>query len=197
MKNRLFTGLVGGSLFLASAVPVLAVDVYVIGNGKGSTNEVTVVSSCTQTVSQSSETSAEVQLYVAGNSGYNNASGNTGADVKIKTGDVVNKVDVGIYGGGNFAKVPDCCCGGESEGAVKIKENGKNSENTVEVTAESVSETEQDSQTGAGIAGEILGNSGENKAKYNTGKYADIKVKTGKVKNKVSVKVKGGSNVLF
>lgn len=197
MKNILFTGLVSGSLFLASAVPVLAVDVYVTGNGKGSTNEVTVDSSCAQTVSQSSETKAEVLLYVAGNSGYNDASGNTGADVKIKTGDVINEVKIGVYGGGNFAKVPDCCCGDESEGVVKVKENGKDSENTVEVTAESVFETEQDTQTSAGITAEILGNSGKNRAKYNTGKYSDVKIKTGAVKNKVSVKVKGGSNILF
>lgn len=197
MKRKIFSVIAGGSLFLVSIVPALAVEVQVVGNGKGSTNEVTVESSCVHTVSQSSETTGEIELLAAGNSGYNTASGNTGSDVKIKTGNVTNEVKVSIHGGHNVSETPNCCCSNDSLNVVKIKENGKNSENTVDVTTESESATSQESQTQAGVQGAILGNTGGNKAKSNTAKNAKVRTKTGQIKNTVSVKVKGGSNELL
>lgn len=195
MIKKLITGVATASLFLSSAISVLAVDVEVIGNGLNSDNTVTVTNKCSQSVKQKSDTTVSIGLTMTGNSGNNSANGNTGGAVSIKTGDVKNTAVIGVTGGDNTAEVPDCCCIDQnSQDSITVSGNGQGSNQDVTVKNKSKSRTKQKSKTTLGLSASITGKSGNNKTHNNTG--AGAEVKTGSVENTAEVVVTGGENNL-
>ncbi len=192
MFKKFVTGFVSGTLLLSSAMPLFAAtNVKVKNNGVNSTNKVKVTNVSKNKVKQSNVTLAGVGVVQLSNTGLNNASGNTGGDVKVDTGDVDNSAKVDVSGGDNVAFVNECGCT-PANTKVVVSGNGVNSTNKVKVTDVNVQKTSQSNLTGALVVVGQLSNTGGNTASGNTG--GDVNVVTGNVDNTVDVSVTGGSN---
>lgn len=194
MFKKFSTGFIASTLLLSVVVPVFAdTTVDVSGNGAKSDNFVKIKQKCDESLYQSNKTKVGVNLKLVGNSGENNASGNTGGNVSIDTGDVTNSAVVMVTGGDNSADVPGCCCnGGDTD--VTVSDNGWHSDNTVITKQYKSSSVTQKSKTKLWVDAELIGKTGKNKAKWNTGSGEDIK--TGDVENGTEVVVEGGHNSL-
>ena len=196
MFKKFITGFATGSLLLGSVVGVFAdTTVEVSGNGSNSINTVQVKEKCTQKVSQSNSTTANVVLGLSGNTGGNTANDNTGAGVSITTGNVTNTAVVTVAGGDNTAEVPSCCCGEENgTNDVLVSGNGTNSINTVRVKKVKKSRTKQRNRIQATVVGSLTGTTGDNSSNDNTG--GTVEHDTGNVTNEAIIDVSGGSNTL-
>lgn len=175
---------------------VFAADVTVEGNGSKSTNSVTVVSTCTSAVNQSSNTSASTVVDSSANSGKNSANGNTGdGSVTVDTGNSTSMVSVSVTGGDNNA-LSDNCCACQTDPSVSVLDNAYKSTNTVLVSNTLVNSVNQSSKTKASTLVSSKANSGRNSAKWNTGE-GNVQVMTGSSKSKVKVAIQGGVNNLL
>lgn len=192
LSYKIATGLTTGAIVLSSMAPAAfaATDIKVNGNGKKSTNTVGVANTKTTAVTQSNTAMVGNITVVGQNTGSNKANGNTGGNVKVKTGSTSSVVSNTTTTGGNVAS-SNCGCE-PADTAVAVKNNGKKSINTVSVSNTSVSTTTQINTAIVVNGSLVLQNTGDNKAKDNTG--GNVKVKTGDTSSEVTNDVMTGGN---
>lgn len=175
------------------ASSALASSAEIVDNGADSTNIIKLSSECVSTVYQYNKTKANTTVYSSANSGVNTASGNTGGDVTIDTGQATSSVGVAVTGGDNTATAPNCCECADSLTA-KVEGNGVDSFNKVKSWESNVTISEQKTKTFAWTSVLSKAKSGKNKAKWNTGGL--VEVKTDDATSSVGVSVSGGGNTL-
>jgi hypothetical protein len=194
-----------GAAILATALfagSAMAADLEISGNGKDSTNTIVVTEESCCVVIQSSTTNVGAWVDASASTGGNKASGNTGGDTSISTGDATATASVTVTGGGNSANNPCCCtpdpC--ENEGCIQgspstlISENGADSENTIVVTKKKKTMVLQDTDTNVLAGVKAKAKTGRNRARNNTGGTTSIT--TGNATSDAYVDVAGGSNTI-
>lgn len=200
--NKLFlktaTGVATVGLLVATLAPAaFAQNVVVKGNGAGSKNNVKVNETSKCKVKQENNTVSVTLVGSFANSGHNKVKGNTGGSNSVKTGSANSNVKNTVSGGSNTAENP--CCGCESanhDTDVKVQGNGKDSQNTVNVTSENEKVAKQSSNTVALTGVLSVANSGGNEVNSNTGKGATNSVETSNATSSVTNTVTGGGNSL-
>ena len=194
-----------GAAILAAALmtgSALAADLEISGNGAGSDNDIIVTEQSCCTVVQSSTTNVGAWVGASAATGGNTASGNTGGDTSITTGDATSTAGVTVTGGSNTATNPCCCqsdpCNGEDcvggEHSVLISGNGFNSDNTVVITKKKKSTVVQETETNVWAGVKAKARTGRNRARNNTG--GSTTIDTGAATSDAFVDVTGGSNTL-
>lgn len=187
-------GIAGAALMGATLVPsVFAADLEIKDNGAGSLNTIVVLEADANIVSQQNATLVGAVVVSEAGTGENTASGNTGGDVKIITGDATSTAKVTVTGGDNKYVDPGCGCVDPAPSA-SIDGNGWFSKNTIVTADLNFSLTSQNSLTGVLAFVGSDAETGENKANFNT--KGTTTIKTGKATSTAKLKVKGGSNVI-
>src|SRR3990172_11574971 len=170
---KILSLLLGLSLVLAPNVK--AIELIVSENGSGSESVTTVESSQTTTVTQTSDAQISNDISVDSNTGNNEASGNTGQDTTITTGDATTNVN--IENNLNFSIVAqeECCLGAIN---AEITSNGTDSENAIII--ENTNSTTVTVNQNATIENYISGtlNTGGNIASNNSG---NVYIETGNI----------------
>jgi hypothetical protein len=194
--RKLGTVVATAAMFASVMAPAAFADTVVVsGNGAGSDNDVHLSNDTSVTVSQSNTTVVSTSVTQNGDTGDNHANGNTGGDVTIKTGDVTNNAMVTVQGGSNKVTLPDACsC--DTSTTIKVKNNGNKSDTDVHVHNKGGTSLGQASTTSVSTGLSQDAETGDNLANNNTGKKGNVKVKTGSVKNKVTVSVSSGNNTI-
>lgn len=99
-------------------------------NGANSTNNVTVNDTTNSTVTQTNNSTIVNTITVEQNTGNNSASGNTGGDNGIVTGNARSNVEVSVGGSANHLTSENCNdCASDTD--VDVIENGARSDNNV------------------------------------------------------------------
>lgn len=153
-------------------------------NGADSENEIELKLGNSTVVTQDNDAYVQNAIYAAANTGYNKANKNTGGAVDVTTGDADVLVGIDNMLNFNWADV-DCCV---TELTAKIKGNGADSENEIEVKERNNNGTWQANL--AALGNDLLsdGDTGYNKANKNTGDSAgDPSVSTGDSSTMTSV----------
>lgn len=177
------------------AVPTFADTTLVIkDNGADSKNSISNSENCVSTVSQSSHTGVGVHASLGSNSGDNEANSNTGGTTTIQTGKATSNFSLTVRGGKNIADAPDCCKCDGGETVVRVKNNGKDSRNTVRNTRTKRTRVRQRKNTSVHAGAWLKANTGKNEAKNNTG--AGVEVTTDNSRSELEIVVNGGSNTL-
>lgn len=197
MIKKFGTVVATAAMFASVMAPAAFAETTVIvsGNGAKSDNTVKVENENKIEVWQGNVTVAKTYIEQDGNSGGNNCSGNTGGGCTIDTGKVTNKAEVVVQGGDNKVILPDPC-GCDEDTTVKVKNNGYKSDTYVKVENENKTKVGQFNGTFAFTGIGQYGDSGNNKAKYNTAKHSKNKITTGDVKNVAHVAVVSGNNTV-
>ena len=162
----------GGLLVITPSAKAL--EIVVSGNGSDSQSTVDSSVSQTTSVEQTNQASVENSVSLDSNTGGNEASGNTGEEVSIATGNI--DTNLAVENALNNSSVETPCC--ETDTEVVIAGNGSGSTNTVDILNENSNEISV-SQTG-NIVNDIQGvaNTGGNKANDNN---ANVSIDTGNI----------------
>lgn len=171
------------------AAPAFATTITISGNGDGSTNNGTATVTQTTTVVQSNDAKVDNNVTAKADSGDNSASHNTGGNVSVSTGNANTDVKVDNKLNSNSAQV-DCCPTGDT--TIKIAGNGSDSKNDAKLTQDNTTSVFQENK--ANVDNDIYAkaDSGDNKAKYNTG--GDVTIDTGDAKTNVDVSTTANAN---
>lgn len=167
--KKLITAAATTAMFIQTALPTFAVTELIIsGNGSDSDNTVEVSQQTSTTVVQSNETDVNNDIDVYTNTGGNEASDNTGGDVKIDTGDADATVEVSNHVNSNVAEVENCGgCGGDT--SVLIEGNGAGTENYVGLQDLNIVTVFQNNNADINNNVEVVLETGNNEAEDNTG----------------------------
>lgn len=162
----------------------------VSGNGEGSVNEVSSESSTETSIEQSNEANISNDVDIDSNTGENQASGNTGEQTEISTGDVANEVLVTNQT--NTSSVQTECCD-QTNTELIIQNNGDSSINTIESSSTQTTEVSVNQE--ATITNNINGtsNTGNNQANNNSG---DVEINTGNIETSSFVSNSGNDSIL-
>jgi len=193
LKTKITSGLT--TLVLLSAVfatPAFAdTDVVIGGNGSHSDNTVRVDEDSTTTLRQSNDTTISNTVSVNNNTGHNTASGNTGGDVTIRTGDATSDVNISNQAGENIANINGCCENGDT--TLKILGNGSHSDNLIDFSRDANLTLIQDNDTDISNDVNVHNNTGYNSADGNT--WGDVTIETGDANSQVNIHNEAGKNV--
>jgi hypothetical protein len=163
-------------LYGALAPVALAEELVITGNGADSVNTVVTSSSQETDISQTNTAKITNEVKADANTGSNEASGNTGGDVAITTGNVNTSTDVSNNVNSSSVSLSDCC----PTSGIKavISGNGADSKNNINYN--SVNSLNIDVNLVAYINNDvdIKANTGRNDASGNTG---DVSIKTGNI----------------
>ena len=167
-------------------------NITISGNGTDSYNKAKVSDSNTTVVEQSNVSTVGTEVYSSANTGGNTASGNTGGDVTIDTGDAKNKTTVDVTTGGNVAAVSSCCgCKGNT--TININDNGSRSTNKTKVESYKTTFVGQSNYSDVWTkVKNKKANTGWNQSSDNTN--GTVGITTGNAKNKTRVTVVTGDN---
>lgn len=193
INSKIAAGLASAALFANLAVPAFAsTDVEISNNGAKSDNTVEIENTNKADIKQTNNLNVVLNINSKASTGGNKASGNTGGNVSITTGDATTETAVAVAGGDNKVTLPDCGC--ESDNDVTVKNNGKKTNN--KVTLKNKKELKADQKGDVSVTGNIdsKAKTGKNKAKNNTN--GDVEVETGSSVSTTEVGVVSGSNVL-
>lgn len=174
MKSILITFVALLTLLLYPASATTALDVSIVDNGSGSSNEVSVVTENTVNVEQTNTVSVENIIEASSNIGENTASENSG-DMIVDTGDSSQVVVVENALNESFVETDDCC---NEETTVVIGDNGADSANSV-IVNENINTNvviSQNATTVNNISGSA--NTGNNTANQNSGR---VEIVTGDI----------------
>lgn len=181
--------------FVATVVaPIGLADttVDVSGNGVKSDNYVSVNNTNGVTVNQTNNSKVTNSITVKQNTGGNKASGNTGGDTTVTTGNTTSNVEIFVGGSTNDA-VSEGCNTCAANTTVNVTDNGKKTDNTVKVNNGNKKVVNQKNNNTVVNTGKIKQNTGKNKAKNNTN--GTTNVTTGHSNSNVTVNVTGASNL--
>lgn len=161
------------AFFQSAVVFVRAEEIIISSNGSGTTNEVSVDSANSTTVTQVNNADVANNIDASTNTGGNTASDNSGATA-ISTGDASQNIEVSTNL--NFSEVISPCC--PSDINAEISGNGEDSTNSVNLGQ--TSETNINILQYAEVSNEISGtaNSGNNSANNNSG---SVSINTGNI----------------
>ncbi|MEK7550733.1 MAG: hypothetical protein AAB535_03030 [Patescibacteria group bacterium] len=186
-----------------------SLSVRILGNGTNSDNTINLALLGSLALIQGNVADVLNDVYADADTGNNDAKDNTGGEVSIETGDA--SVDVSIDNMVNFNWADaDCGCL-LSDLLVKIADNGSDTDNDINATLGSLLTVFQgncagDGPSGAGSLGDsdcgldnivdAYADTGDNKAKDNTGDPGDDpSVVTGDASTGVEIENSGNSNV--
>jgi len=177
------------------ATSVLAADLTISGNGVGSSNSITVISTSNCFVGQNSDTNVLANISSSVGTGGNQANGNTGGSVNVTSGNGVAVSGVLVVGGSNTATNPCCCDQTTAQASVAISGNGVLSKNTTTQVNTKSSFVAQSASTGvfAGLNAKV--STGKNQSSGNTGPGTVSTTSGNGISGSVLI-VKGGSNTL-
>lgn len=162
------------SLILAFAPNVRAVELVISGNGSESNSQINTQIETITEVTQTNEANISNEVNTNADTGGNSASGNSGGETSINTGDIDTKLTVENSVNSTATNI-DCCA--QDTGA-SITGNGSDSQNSINL--------EQNNNTGvvinqsADIKNDVKGsaNTGGNSANDNGG---NVSIKTGDI----------------
>jgi len=201
--NKLYFKLAAGTgaAILASVIlagSAYAADLEISGNGKDSNNTIEIKQETCCTVVQTTQTNVWAGVSASASTGGNEASGNTGGDVSVTSGNATAVAGVTVIGGSNSATNPCCCqqttCEGDCAqgGSAVISGNGEDSTNKIKITKTGKSTLVQGASTNVGAWVKAKAKTGKNKANSNTG--GTTTVLSGSGTSTSGLTVVGGSN---
>lgn len=197
LKTKLATGILTAGILASSFVPAaFAANVKIKGTGAMSVNHAHVKTKKVTEVSQYNGTAVVNLVGVGQNTGGNSSSFNTGkkSATTVSSGRAVANVTNSTETGSNNADVNGCCCGGEENTDVVIKNTGALSHNHVSVSDKCITKAEQSNETLV-VNGVLVGqNTGLNSASFNTG--GTTSVDSGNASANVTNTTTTGSNNL-
>lgn len=184
------------TLWAPKAFAVDGATMEISGNGNGSDNTITVVSTNTCDVTQKANTSVGAVVGASSSTGGNTANGNTGGSTTINTGNATSTATVDVTGGSNTATDP-CCCQSQTpaSGPALISGNGNNTDNVIADVSTKSTTVKQKAKTRVRALVGAKTKTGKNTAKNNTGP-GDVKVDTGTANSTAELTVTGGVNDL-
>ena len=152
-----------------------ALEIVITDNGSGSNNEVQTQVETSTNIEQSNESNISNEVVTEANTGGNEASGNTGGDINLTTGDV--NQNLSIENSVNSSVVETECC--PQDASVNISGNGADSENGVFLALNN--NTDVYIGQNADVKNKIKGvaNTGENTANSNTN--GNVSIDTGNI----------------
>jgi hypothetical protein len=196
LKTKLAVGMGTVAFMVALAAPAaFAADVTISSNGKDSTNKVKVTTTKKTMLSQKNVAAVSNSVGITQNTGNNKANNNTGGDVVITTGNAKATVTNTTTTGGNVAVLNDCGCVPVDQ-SLTIKDNGKDSTNTI--TVSSCDSTMVSQMNMAWVVNQVgvTQNTGMNNANGNTVKDGgDPSITTGNTHATVTNTTTTGDNV--
>lgn len=207
MKTLLATLVAGISFFaLASVSPALASDTGIYGNGALSDNRVSYNASNTTSVNQTNNTDINNNVTVSNNTGHNTASGNTGGNVSIQTGDANANVSISNMAGVNIANLSGQPM--NNNASIDIMGNGAFSNNAVNYFNRTSTTLNQSNDTRIANNVDVNNNTGYNTVNNNTGSYnwpwmrdnhnnGSTTISTGNANASVSIENKGNVNAAY
>lgn len=167
---------------------------WIAGNGADSDNDIELGVAKATSIQQ--DNAARVMNWVDsfGGTGWNEASDNTGGEVRIVTGDA--KAETIVDNMVNF-NAADIDCGCVLDTTAKISENGSDSDNEIRAEIEDEREVFQDGSAYLKNDAEAEAKSGDNDAKYNTGSVegSDPYIYTGDATSSTEVENSSNMNV--
>ena len=192
LKKLLGSGVITSALTLSALSPAFAVDVTIDHNGAGSHNDVDITSHSHCTITQSNTTVVTNTTNVKQKTGGNTASGNTGGDTSIDTGNTNSTVKNTVGGSTNTIGSDPCCCAAPLSPDVTISGNGANSHNDVDLHSGHWGTKTQTNVNVSTLLTRVRQKTGKNKANNNTGGTTDVT--TGSTTSNVSNSVTGSTN---
>lgn len=199
LVKKIAAGVVGGIL-ITSLVATSAFAghfVEISGNGAWSYNSIRIKNKTECNVYQKNSTLVVTEVDSSASTGGNSASGNTGGDVDIDTGNADSTVIVTVEGSSNTADNPCCCtCDGcdSSDQEEIISGNGSHSTNSISVKKEKRSSINQNNWTEVYTGVYSKSKTGRNRSNHNTGGTVDVA--TGNADSTVDILVTTSSNTL-
>lgn len=148
MKKHILTATATVAFLSISLVGVASADweLSIHGNGSRSDNSIDVDVDKSVVVSQSNNTRIDNNVNVRNVTGLNSASGNTGGDVSINTGDAEANVDIMNVAGQNIANI-GLCGGCDEDFKLDISGNGSWSDNSISFDLNKSVVVDQDNDT--------------------------------------------------
>ncbi len=200
INKRIASAVATGAILLNSFVTpaFAATEITLSGNGSKSDNNANIELKKSATVVQNNTANVKNNVDVKANTGNNEASDNTGGDVKVSTGDSAVGVAVKNMLNTNSASI-DCCTQGDT--TLKIAGNGSHSDNDIDLDQESKNGIYQDNDADVENKVEVDAKTGNNEANDNTG--GEVEVETGDSEVSVGIlnflnsnfaKIGGGDN---
>lgn len=170
---------------LLSASSAEAEELVISGNGSSSDSQITVAVTSETTVEQSNQGSIQNDVQLDLNTGENDTSDNTGADISITTGDISSQNSIQNIVNSSTTSL-DCCP--EEPSAITITDNGSNSQNSVNLNQNS--DTQVSIIQNAYIQNNISGNAntGGNVASNNSG--GNTSISTGDINANLNIENK-------
>jgi hypothetical protein len=171
-------------------------DVTIAGNGSKSVNKADVDTSNANQVFQDNRAYFDNNVRVNGNTGDNNASGNTGgvlgSSVSVRTGDAMSEVGVSNAANANVATIGSGAGSNGGTLSARILDNGSRSRNTIDLDQSNLNTVVQDNHANFDNDVTVRTKTGDNKANDNTG--GDTSIRTGDSLSKVMVQNKANFN---
>ncbi len=174
---------------------------WILGNGTHSDNYLDLEFENEVEIDQENEAEVGNDVAVEANTGDNDAEDNTGGPIGIDTGNVEVGVLIDNMGNFNFADVESCCL---LDLAVKIADNGSDTDNDIKLELEDELEVEQENEFECGghrhhgKGGDcndvdITAQTGDNEVEDSTAGGEDPSIDTGDAE--VAVEVSNSANV--
>ncbi|OGH39320.1 MAG: hypothetical protein A3B44_02455 [Candidatus Levybacteria bacterium RIFCSPLOWO2_01_FULL_38_21] len=161
-------------------------DVLIEGNGVGSNNTVNLTQNSTTTVKQNNNANVNNNVNANADTGDNSAKWNTGGDVTINTGNATVNASVSTIANSNWAKIsPAAGSGSSTDVTLKILGNGAGSNNFIGAKLAKTTSVNQSNSANVNNNVNANADTGDNKAKFNTG--GDVIIDTGNAKVNVDV----------
>jgi hypothetical protein len=190
-KRKLATAIATGALLLNAFTPIAfaSTTIQISGNGAGSDNYANVTQTSTTVVNQTNTANVTNNVNANADTGDNKANFNTGGNVTINTGNANITANVSNTLNSNQAEVK-CCQAGNTD--VLIEGNGAFSNNTVNLTQVGATSVNQNNNAYVTNNVDAYADTGDNKAKWNTG--GDVTINTGNATVNTSVSTQANSN---
>ena len=194
-QYRIGTAVASTALVMNMLAPAAFADTYVEiwGNGSKSDNTADVNNSSNTTVNQTNNSTVTLNVTAKAKTGGNKASGNTGGDTEIDTGNANATANVTVAGGVNAANLTSCGCEDETT-TVKVTNNGKKTDNNATVNTSKKKTANQTANSSVSGNVKAKAKTGKNKAKDNTN--GSVNVTTGGADSATNVEVVNPVNVL-
>lgn len=152
-------------------------EVMISGNGANSDNGVTLGQTSTTSVSQNNDAKVTNNVNSDAKTGYNDANGNTGGDVMIKTGKASVEASVSTMANVNSARVASEHSSAYPTASFIISGNGSGSDNYITADLDRTTAVTQDNHAKVTNDVDADAKTGENDANLNTG--GDVMIDTG------------------
>ena len=195
LKYRIGATLAAGAMMASVFSTHAFANTVISGNGNNSNNTVNLTNNSTTVVWQGNIMLISNNVTSNASTGGNQVNGNNGAgNATIDTGNASNNVTINNTGGDNTANITGCGCPPD-DGDRKIKDNGNNSDNTINESNNNLDLYLQLNVLAVKNNVNTKAKTGHNEVKNNNG-AGDKSVTTGNARNKVKIKNQGGNNTL-